>query len=41
MNRECSKHGGREECILNFGEKARRRETTRKTYNVGEWIILR
>jgi hypothetical protein len=27
----CSTHGGKEECILGFGGKARRKETTRKT----------
>jgi hypothetical protein len=28
---ECSIYGGEQECIENFGGKARRKETTRKT----------
>jgi hypothetical protein len=31
MGRECSTHGIEEECILDFGGKARMKETTRKT----------
>jgi hypothetical protein len=30
MSRECSKHGREEDYRLDFGGKARRRETTRK-----------
>jgi hypothetical protein len=31
MDRACSTNGDEEECIQGFGEKIRRRETTRKT----------
>jgi hypothetical protein len=31
MNRAYDAHGREEECIKNFGGKARRKETTRKT----------
>jgi hypothetical protein len=31
MNRECSTYGGEEECISDFGEKSRMKETTGKT----------
>jgi hypothetical protein len=30
MGRACTTHGGEQECIQGFGEKARRKETTRK-----------
>jgi hypothetical protein len=30
MGRACSTNGGEEECIYDIGEKARRKETTRK-----------
>jgi hypothetical protein len=31
MDRACSTNGGKEECIYDDCEKARRKETTRKT----------
>jgi hypothetical protein len=31
MDRANSMNGGKEECIWDFGEKARRKETSRKT----------
>jgi hypothetical protein len=40
MGRACSTNGGDEECIYDIGGKARRKETTGKTQDVGEWIIL-
>jgi hypothetical protein len=30
IGRSCSMHGGEAECILDFGEEARRKETTRR-----------
>jgi hypothetical protein len=32
MGRACSTHGGKEECIQDFGGKARMKETTRKIH---------
>jgi hypothetical protein len=32
MGRVCSMNGREEECIQGFGVKARRKDTTRKTY---------
>jgi hypothetical protein len=40
MGGPCSKNGGEENRVWVIGGKARRKETTRKTNEVGEWIIL-
>jgi hypothetical protein len=32
MGRACSTHWGEEKCIYDFGDRARMRETTRKTW---------
>jgi hypothetical protein len=32
MGRSCTTHGGEEECIHDFGGKARKKETTRESY---------
>jgi hypothetical protein len=32
MNRACSMHGSKEECICDFDGKAGMKQTTRKTY---------
>jgi hypothetical protein len=32
MDRECSMHGGKDDCIYDIGGKSIRKETTRKTY---------
>jgi hypothetical protein len=36
MGRACSTHWGEEECIQDFGVKARRKETTKNTYTGGK-----
>jgi hypothetical protein len=41
MGRECSTNGAEAECIYDIGGKARRKETTRKTNDVGGWVILK
>jgi hypothetical protein len=41
MSMACSTNGGEEEFIWDTGRKTRRKETTGKTKNVGEWPILK
>jgi hypothetical protein len=41
MCRAYSTHGDEGECIYDFGGKARRKDTTRKTLDIGWRIILK
>jgi hypothetical protein len=41
MDWACNTNVGEEDCIQNIGGKARRKETRKKTQDVGEWTILK
>jgi hypothetical protein len=41
MVRKYSKHRAENECIYDFGRKARRKETTKKKLDTGVRIILK
>jgi hypothetical protein len=41
MGRACSTNGEEQECIWDIGRKARRKETTGKTQDIGGWAIFK